>query len=918
MLKYRRLLPLQLQRSDLEITIFLRNQIFYHTTADIKVTFRGLLRDKNIKLDDLYGTVDCIREVLGDADVASAYERLRKVGHGLAAQGTDPHKNRRVQFNSADKGDPNKMPPSPCPRCKRLGKGDHMHWLSLCPHKSESRAPPGRAAMAFCTEVEEGPDVDYGQFFEAEEGAILHLGESKHSSAFVAVAQHPDSNKFDSPTKTTEPTSSPPLAPIKHVIQAQTCRTSRLGREDLRYLQVNEARDERFMANLMRTEAANMPVSEPSTRSTSDDELPHSRFGRRTGDSPGTLSDSSHGEQEHPDSSGTLMHRLDAMNIGLDSDNAYPIRMETTSPRSGNHTNLGEQLETIERDHTRSTPLTDSDDCSPLSKENIRCYPLFEEPTRPLSPVTVPSPPPQSAWQTDHDAKRTTFSKLGPLVLSVGMALLSFVAYVYAARGAGAPLPNCWPPQLQFIALAFLPTAIVALSISISTTKRWRLTCSRRPRAQANTSGVASHGQASLEDTPAQPQTASLARLMINSLLQPLSPSTLSLIKYVEREDQSSHGMMLAAQGTSHSQRPNGNRRHSKLLIVDSGASFHIHNNADDLVNTRPCSDTFKGVDRVTHRATCIGDLILPITCQDQRGRDVRASIGGVRIFPKVNDSLISVSQLWADGRIEVRFGKMNGVVVREQPLTYLPFKQENGVYKWYVSNDPQGMVNADSSRPLSSPPPLQSVPQLPCLTPDMPLETKRNGRRVLFSGSLMAHSVRATSHMHEYSTDAAAAHMHRRLHAGIKRLRMLPQLTADAPPRLAQAKEVACEHCMVANAPNLPHSGSRYQASHAGRLIHSDVAGPFIRTKIGHYQYLLVLVDDHTRFKFSYPIRTRSDAPAQIRVFVAAFNALASGAGGDARIRPISTLLNDKAGEFVSHDFRDHRKSHPAHHLPR
>ena len=886
-LKHRRMLPKLLRRSDLEITNFLRNQILYHTTADIKVTFRGLLRDKAIKLDDMIGTVDCIREVLGDADIASEFERLRSGGHGLAAQGSDPPKDRRTQFNRDDKGDPTKKPPSPCPRCKRLGKGEHMHWLSLCPHKSESRPPPGRAAMAFCTEVEEEPEVDYGEFFEAEEGAIIHLGTQKSSSALVAVAQHSDTEDFDSPSKLNRPTSSPPLAPAKHPIHARTCRTSRIGRDDLRNLQVNDSRDGHYMANLIQSEAANMPVSEPSTRSASDDEHPHA--GRRSADSPGTLSDSSRGEQEHLDSSGTLKHRVDATNIVLDSDDTLLNNKEPTCPPTS--TSYCELHEALEGDDVHPVLRFSSDNYLSGPKNQIRCYAVLEEPTRPASPLTLPAALLHTTPRPNGTMLRVMITKLCSLYMSVGVALLSFVAYVYATRGAGAPPATDWP-HLHFIALAVSALIIIPL-------RSRHLTCSSRRRPQANTSGVASHGQASREDTPAQPQMASLARLLFKfSLSQARCPTTTT----IEREDQYVNHRVLMVQNATQSRNSKGQQRHQKLLIVDSGASFHIHRNADDLVNLRPCDDTFKGVDRVTHRATCIGDL--PIVCQDHHGQDVRASIGGVRIFPKVNDSLISVSQLWADGRIEVRFGKLNGIVVKERPLTYLPFQQENGVYKWYVSSDSRGVSTANPQR--SHPTLSQPAPQLPSLTSDMPPRVKRNGRRVLFSGSLMAHSVRATSHMNDYSTEVAAAHMHRRLHAGVKRLRLLPQLTADAPPRLAQAREVACEHCMTANAPNLPHSGARYQASHAGRLIHSDIAGPFLRTKIGHHQYLLVLVDDHTRFKFSYPIRTRSDAPAQIRVFVAAFNALASNAGGDVRIRPISTLLNDKAGEFVSHDFRD------------
>ena len=104
---------------------------------------------------------------------------------------------------------------------------------------------------------------------------------------------------------------------------------------------------------------------------------------------------------------------------------------------------------------------------------------------------------------------------------------------------------------------------------------------------------------------------------------------------------------------------------------------------------------------------------------------------------------------------------------------------------------------------------------------------------------------------------------MHRRLHVGTNRLNMLPKLTADAPSNLSRAKGVDCPHCLTANAPRLPHKEKRYIESKPGRLIHADIAGPFKPSAVGHFQYLLVLVDDHTRFKFVFPLVNRKDAPS-------------------------------------------------------
>eukprot|EP00965_Chrysotila_dentata_P127430 4213776-Pleurochrysis_carterae.AAC.1 len=122
-----------------------------------------------------------------------------------------------------------------------------------------------------------------------------------------------------------------------------------------------------------------------------------------------------------------------------------------------------------------------------------------------------------------------------------------------------------------------------------------------------------------------------------------------------------------------------------------------------------------------------------------------------------------------------------------------------------------------------------------------------------------------------------AAIHMHRRLHAGTTRLRNLPTITADAPPALARAHHPGCEACVEANATRLPHDSHRYKASHPGRLIHTDIAGPFVRTMHGGFQYALILVDDHTRFKSVHFMRNKSEAPSHVRKFIASFTALAN-----------------------------------------
>ena len=107
----------------------------------------------------------------------------------------------------------------------------------------------------------------------------------------------------------------------------------------------------------------------------------------------------------------------------------------------------------------------------------------------------------------------------------------------------------------------------------------------------------------------------------------------------------------------------------------------------------------------------------------------------------------------------------------------------------------------------------------------------------------------------------------------------------------------------MSANAPRHAHKKDRYTESRPGRLIHADIAGPFIRAKVGHFQYLLVLVDDDSRFKFAIPLTKRADAPSKILGFINSFNKLAH--RPDSIAQAIGSLHTDGAGEFVSHKFK-------------
>ena len=100
-------------------------------------------------------------------------------------------------------------------------------------------------------------------------------------------------------------------------------------------------------------------------------------------------------------------------------------------------------------------------------------------------------------------------------------------------------------------------------------------------------------------------------------------------------------------------------------------------------------------------------------------------------------------------------------------------------------------------------------------------------------------------------------------------------------------------------------YTESRYRETQTGRLVHLDVAGPLLESKIRRFKYLMLLIDDSSRFRIATPMRSREEASAKIRGFVSRFNALAAASGG--RIARVGSLLSDGAKELVSNELQEY-----------
>ena len=318
----------------------------------------------------------------------------------------------------------------------------------------------------------------------------------------------------------------------------------------------------------------------------------------------------------------------------------------------------------------------------------------------------------------------------------------------------------------------------------------------------------------------------------------------------------------------------------SILAIVDSGCTWHSHPEVKDLINVRPCTDKISCAGGVIHHASHIGDL--PVVCHNQAGRERVVLVRDVRCVPSFTDTLVSVRQLWETSEIDTVFRNVDSLTLAQPgpdgTPERLPFRYENGVYLWEVGATARANHLGNT---ITSPKAL-------------------SGRDT--SGT---HGAHATSHIEALSPDQIAAVLHRRLHISLDRIRRLASCTSDAPRALQKASHHHCDDCVTANATRLSHSSDKYSPSYPGRLIHADIAGPFRCSTGKQFRWLLVLIDDHTRFKFVYFLKNKSEAAKKAAEFVAQFNHAAS-SKSVSPIRVVGHLHMDNAGEFLSREFKE------------
>ncbi len=126
------------------------------------------------------------------------------------------------------------------------------------------------------------------------------------------------------------------------------------------------------------------------------------------------------------------------------------------------------------------------------------------------------------------------------------------------------------------------------------------------------------------------------------------------------------------------------------------------------------------------------------------------------------------------------------------------PFQHRGGIYQWRVDGcAAEARLQPGAGLALASKGGTAPSPAIRIRVPTSDQQAT--------DGSAI-HRSKVSAHLNVLGGDTVAAIMHRRLHAGLDRLKRLVQTTADAPPGIAAATCLNRGPFVAANAPRGPH----------------------------------------------------------------------------------------------------------------
>lgn len=298
---------------------------------------------------------------------------------------------------------------------------------------------------------------------------------------------------------------------------------------------------------------------------------------------------------------------------------------------------------------------------------------------------------------------------------------------------------------------------------------------------------------------------------------------------------------------------------HADVWVLDSGASVHMTGNKAWLHDLRAlhCPVDVTVADGSTLQATHTG------TATFTNDRHELVKLTDVIYVPALAFNLISCMKLAKRGAHVVFKERACDIIVNDQVI----LRGEANDKHWIVRGG------------------VQDTPLLPLTALPTLVKAQTNGQ-------VDPTLVKRTGTKAQWET------WHRRLaHLGYDSMRLLlSSLSTGAPiARDGAHADGACEGCVMGKINRLPFPTSNSHASAMLDLIHVDICEIGTASRLGA-RYVLVLVDDYSRYTWVFFQKLKSDAHAIIKEWIVRAERMFE--------RKVKTIRSDNGGEFTSNDF--------------
>lgn len=161
-------------------------------------------------------------------------------------------------------------------------------------------------------------------------------------------------------------------------------------------------------------------------------------------------------------------------------------------------------------------------------------------------------------------------------------------------------------------------------------------------------------------------------------------------------------------------------------------------------------------------------------------------------------------------------------------------------------------------------------------------------------------------SYVEKTSKNDNASLWHARLaHVGLDKMKQIfSKKLVDGVPNIGEVKVGGvCEGCQLGKFHRLPFEDSKSRSKKPLDLIHTDILVSNSAASYSGYKYMLLFVDDYTRFSWVYFLKEKSDTFSKFKLFKAMVE-------GEHR-RGIKCLRSDGGGEYISKEFQEFCREH-------